>query len=118
MFCFTDPFEGLKSNSVDEMTGDSLTCNCVSKAFDRWRPNAWRTARWLFGLSVLLFTTAVVAGIVEDNIALWASALAVSCVLLALAVVASVFACRSMLRSDERVGREETPADDGVAAFA
>ncbi|CAN0220966.1 unnamed protein product, partial [Scytosiphon promiscuus] len=113
-----DPFEGLEISDADDVTQDSSTCKCVSEVFERWRPHAWRTAQWLFGLAVVLLTTAVVTGIVEDNISLWASALAVVCMLLAFAVVASVFACRSMLRDEEPAGQDEPPVDEGPATFA
>lgn len=127
VFSSTDPFDGLELDDDEEeatqevgeeVKEDVTTCNCVFEAFHRWRPHAWRTAKWLFGLAVLLFTTAVVAGIVEDHIALWMSALAVVCVLFVSAVVACVFACKSMLDDGERPGEGETPANDSGASFA
>ncbi|CBN74748.1 LRR-GTPase of the ROCO family, putative pseudogene [Ectocarpus siliculosus] len=101
----------------DEDTEDPVACNCVREAFGRWQPHAWRTAKWLFGLAVVLFTTAVVAGIVDDEDALWKSSLGVCCLLILLAVVASVFAYCGDREQGQSGGQHGTP-EDVVAAFA
>lgn len=96
--------------------------NSCNDVLVRWQPNAWRTAKWLFGLAVVLFTTAVVAGIVDDEDALWKSSLGVCCLLIVLAVVASVFACRhtnyggSWRAGTEYSSEQETPADTAPCA--
>lgn len=94
-----------------------MTCSCVHEAFVRWQPNAWRTAAGLWGLAVTIFVGAVVPGIVEDVGALWKGSLAVVCLLVVFAAVASVFAYRLGTRVEQSGGQQETPADV-VAAFA
>ncbi|CAM9979903.1 unnamed protein product [Ectocarpus sp. 12 AP-2014] len=109
-----DPFEGLRRRDTE----GHATNNCVRvvhDAFARWQRHAWRTAKWLFGLAVLLFTTAVIAGIVEDVDALWKSTLAVSCLFMVLSAVASAFACRHENfggRGGQRQSGEQEPPGD------
>lgn len=112
-----DPFEDLPEEVEDKE--DPVTCSCVREAFDRWQPHAWGTAVGLWGLAVTLFLGAVVPGVVEDVGALWKSSLAVVCLLVVFAAVASVFACRfgTCVEQRQRGGQQETPAD-GVAAIA
>ncbi|CAM9943033.1 unnamed protein product [Pylaiella littoralis] len=117
-----DPFEGLSEELDDlpeEDTKDPVTCNCVREAFVRWQPRARGTAKWLWGLAVTLFIGAVVVGIVEDIGALWKSSLAVVCLLVVLAAVASVFACRPTncgARSEQ--GQSGGSPADEIAALA
>lgn len=73
-----------------------------------------------FCASVVLFTTAVVAGIVDNEDALWKSSLGVCCLLILLAVVSSVFAYRfggARGEQSQGGGQHGTP-EDAVAAFA
>lgn len=71
----------------------------------------------------MFFFGAVVTGIVEDADALWISCLAVAVILVVLAGVASVLACRSEIRrargEQSQSGRQqETPPGDVAAHYA
>lgn len=107
-----DPFDGLPD--------DAKICYCFHTAFYRWLPRAWGTAKWLWGLVVLLFG-AIVTGIVEDEDVLWQTCLAAAGLSLALAVVATAFAYRFGTRgargAQSQIHQHETPADV-VALFA
>ncbi|CAM9199811.1 unnamed protein product [Ectocarpus sp. 8 AP-2014] len=111
-----DPFEGLFDGDAEEPE-ETVACNCVREAFGRWLPHAERTAKWVFGLAVGLFTSAVVTGIVEDKGPLWKSSLGVCCCFMVFSVVASVFAyCRG--REQGQSGGQHGTPEDVVAAFA
>lgn len=113
----SDPFEGLPDEVGDppEDQKNVVACHCVREAFVLWQPHAWRTAKWLFALAVALFASAVVAGIVEDEDALWKSSLGVVGLLMVLTAVSSAVACRHTIcgASDgqRQNGQQETPAD-------
>lgn len=119
LFSSADPFVGLPPRKDTE---DPATCTrCVHEAFARWQPHAWKVAKWLFGLAVGLFTTAVVAGIVEEKDALWKGTLAVCCFLMVSAAICLVFACRHTdcgARGEQRQDNSQRETPTNVAAFA
>ena len=77
---------------------------CCREAFNIWLPKASRTAIALWMLTVMVFFSGFVVGIVEEIDILWIASLPVMALLLLAALVASVLAYRE---NRDRQGRPD-----------
>ena len=84
-----DPFEGIEEEGTESIPDQDGCCQAfVSEA------DAWKMAKGLGTLALTIFCAVTVVGIVEEVDTLWISSLSVVLLLLSVALVTSVLACR------------------------